>query len=289
MLSEGTRTASPYRRLKLVMDYWCALWFWPIRESERLPSRQEFLNEVSLALTGSVYQPGVGTQVRSLFGDDYADAEHAAEIAQRITDEVGMLDLETLFDRLPRLRFVDELARRRRFHHWELTFADQFYGAGPDGTARGGFDLVLGNPPWVRVRWQEGGILGERNPVFALRNLPATELSKQRAAAFARHEGLRDEWIAEAEEAEATQAFLNSGQNYPLLKGQQANLFKCFLPQGWVIGSDRGVAGFLHPRGRVRRPEGRSVPVGALSAPSQSLPVSEREAPVRGGAPQHRV
>ena len=41
VLSEGTRTASPYRRLKLVMDYWCALWFWPIRESERLPSRQE--------------------------------------------------------------------------------------------------------------------------------------------------------------------------------------------------------------------------------------------------------
>ena len=34
VLSEGTRTASPYRRLKLVMDYWCALWFWPIRESD---------------------------------------------------------------------------------------------------------------------------------------------------------------------------------------------------------------------------------------------------------------
>ena len=130
VLSEGTRTASPYRRLKLVMDYWCALWFWPIRESEQLPSRQEFLNEVSLVLTGSVYQPGVGTQVRSLFGDEYADAEHAADIAQRITDEVGMLDLEKLFEQFPRLRFVDELARRRRFHHWELAFADLFYGAG---------------------------------------------------------------------------------------------------------------------------------------------------------------
>ena len=254
VLSEGTRTASPYRRLKLVMDYWCALWFWPIRESERLPSRQDFLNEVSLVLTGSVYQPGVGTQVRSLFGDDYADAEHAHDIAQRITDEVGMLDLEKLFDRFPRLRFVDELARRRRFHHWELAFADQFYGTGPDGKARGGFDLVLGNPPWIKVEWEERGVLGERNPVFALRKLPAAELSKQRAAAFERHTGLRDAWIAEAEEAEATQAFLNSGQNYPLLKGQQTNLFKCFLPQGWMIGS--GVAGFLHPEGVYDDPKG---------------------------------
>ena len=247
VLSEGTRTASPYRRLKLVMDYWCALWFWPIRESARLPTRQDFLNEVSLVLTGSVYHPEVGTQVRSLFGDDYADAEHAADIAQRITDEVGMLDLEKLFEQFPRLRFADELARRRRFHHWELAFADLFYGAGRDGKARGGFDLVLGNPPWIKVEWEERGVLGERNPAFALRKLPAAELSKQRAAAFERHGGLRDAWIAEAEEAEATQAFLNSKQNYPLLSGQQANLYKCFLPQGWMVGNRSSVAGFLHP------------------------------------------
>ena len=119
-------------------------------------------------LTGSVYQPGVGTQVRSLFGDDYADAAHAADIAKRITDEVGMLDLEKLFEQFPRLRFVEELARRRRFHHWELAFADLFYGAGRDGKARGGFDLVVGNPPWIKVEWEERGVLGERNPVFAL-------------------------------------------------------------------------------------------------------------------------
>ena len=256
VLSQGTRTASPYRRLKLVMDYWCALWFWPIRESERLPTRQDFLNEVSLVLTGSVYQPGVGTQVRSLFGDDYADAEHAADIAQRITDEVGMLDLEKLFEQFPRLRFVDGLARRRRFHHWELAFADLFYGAGPDGKARGGFDLVLGNPPWIKVEWEERGVLGERNPVFALRKLPASELSKQRAAAFARHAGLRDAWIAEAEEAEAMQAFLNSGQNYPLLKGQQTNLYKCFLPLGWSIGNGEGISAFLHREGVYDDPKG---------------------------------
>ena len=256
VLSQGTRTASPYRRLKLVMDYWCALWFWPIRESERLPSRQDFLNEVSLMLTGSVYHPEVGTQVRSLFGDDYADAEHAADIAQRITDEIGMLDLEKLFEQFPRLRFVDELARRRRFHHWELAFADLFYGAGRDGKARGGFDLVLGNPPWIKVEWEERGVLGERNPAVALRKFPAAELSKQRAEAFERHGGLRGAWIAEAEEAEAMRAFLNSGQNYLLLAGQQTNLFKCFLPQGWMIGSNRGVAGFLHPEGVYDDPKG---------------------------------
>ena len=115
---------------------------------------------------------------------------------------------------------------------------------------------MLGNPPWIKVEWEERGVLGERNPAFALRKRPAAELSKQRAAAFERHEGLREAWIADAEEAEATQAFLNSGQNYPLLKGQQTNLFKCFLPQGWMIGSDRGIAGFLHPEGVYDDPKG---------------------------------
>ena len=261
VLSQATRTASPYRRMKLVMDYWCALWFWPIRESERLPSRQEFLNEVSLVLTGSVYQPGVGTQVRSLFGDDYADAEHAADIAQRITDEVGMLDLEKLFEQFPRLRFVDELARRRRFHHWELAFADLFYGAGRDGKARGGFDLVVGNPPWIKVEWEERGVLGERNPAFALRKLPAAELSKQRAAAFdAASKPFRITWLSPKPRRPKRCPSIPElpQQNYPAyLTGQQSQSVQVLSAarDGMIAGIASGVAGFLHPDGVYNDPK----------------------------------
>ena len=38
--SEGGDNASPYARLKAAMDYWCALWFWPIDQAHLLPSRQ---------------------------------------------------------------------------------------------------------------------------------------------------------------------------------------------------------------------------------------------------------
>ena len=115
VFSRGTRTASPYRRLKLVMDYWCALWFWPIAEAAQLPTRDDFLNEVSLVLKGSVFQPGLGpNQTKDLFGEEYA--KHADEIANRITNEVGMLDLDRLFEQFPRLKFADEMANRRHFH-----------------------------------------------------------------------------------------------------------------------------------------------------------------------------
>ena len=255
IFSEGTRTASPYRRLKLVMDYWCALWFWPIEAAERLPGREEFMNEIALVLTGSVYQPGVGpNQTADLFGAEYA--EHAADIARRISNEIGMLDLNRLFKQFPRLEFVDELAHEHRFHHWELAFADLFCGEAPNRRVRGGFDLVLGNPPWVRVRWEEAGVLGDYNPRFILRGYSASDLARLRNGAIERYEGLRESWFGELEQAEAAQAFLSAEQNYPLLSGQKTNLYKCFLPQAWMIGSERGVTGFLHPEGVYDAPAG---------------------------------
>jgi hypothetical protein len=98
--------------------------------------------------------------------------------------------------------------------HWELTFADIF-------SQRGGFDLVLGNPPWLKVEWNEAGILGEAKPLFAIRKFSATELAPERAKAFDEFPRLQADWTAELEEAEATQNFLNGTQNYPLLQGRK--------------------------------------------------------------------
>ena len=255
VLSESGRTASPYRRLKLVMDYWCALWFWPIEKADQLPDRDDFLNEITLVLTGSVFQPGLGpNQTADLFGEEYA--EHGDEIAKRITNAIGMLDLDKLFEQFPRLNFVDKLAARHRFHHWELAFADVFYGERAGGEIRGGFDLVVGNPPWVKVEWEEGGVLGDYEPLLALRGYSAAAIAELRHDALERHAGLRETWLSEFVGAEATQGFLNARQNYPALAGQKANLYKCFLPQAWLIGSEVGTSGFLHPEGMYDDPKG---------------------------------
>ena len=141
------------------------------------------------------------------------------------------------------------MASRRRFHHWELAFADVFYGGHGDGSMGSGFDLVLGNPPWIKVEWKEAGVLGDFDPSLALRNRSAVELTRERDEAFERHHGLREAWLADVEDSEAMQSFLNAMQNYPALTKQQTNLFKCFLPQAWMISTESGVAGFLHPDG----------------------------------------
>ena len=136
-----------------------------------------------------------------------------------------------------------------------------------------GFNLVIGNPPWIKIEWNEGGILGERYPLFTIRGLSATEKSQRRIQAFREIKGLQEDWLNELEEAEGTQCSLNALQNYPLLKGMKANLYKCFLPLGWRLANPNGIIGFLHPEGPYDDPKGefrRPLPPSA-----QALPVCQ--------------
>ncbi len=247
--------ASPYRRLKLVMDYWCSLWHWPIEAEVDPPTRDQFLAEVGLVLTADVRLPGIAPHDTGfLFGEEYA--EHVAGLARRILDEAGTLDMDQVLGEFPRLGMADRLGRELRFLHWELQFADLFYGARADGRARKGFDLVVGNPPWVKVEWDERGVIGDFEPLIGLRKMRAPQLRQEREEAFDRWSDLRGTYLAEYGWAATTQSYLNAAQNYPLLKGVQTNLYKCFLPQAWRLVHERGAAGFLHPEGVYDDPNG---------------------------------
>ncbi len=242
-LSKGVQNAGAYRRLKLVMDYWCALWFWPIAEAEELPSREQFLQEVG-AILGETEMLAPAIQQLVCFPET-----QAVEKGTLFLNTWGYVDLEKLKRFYPRLSLVEKLGEQHRFFHWELEFADLFL-------ENGGFDLMVGNPPWIKVEWQEGGVLADYNPMVELRNLSASKLAETRESLFGNYPGLRAAYLSEFEEADGTQNFLNAVQNYPLLKGIQTNLFKCFLPQAWSFTKPEGVSGFLHPEGVYDDPNG---------------------------------
>jgi hypothetical protein len=232
------------RRLKLVMDYWCSLWFWPIRESEELPDREEWLFDLETVLLGDTIAAGYVGEQQALFTGSMPRQE-----ALQFVDKFGVLNLRRLFAASSRLKLADEISQERRFFHWNLVFADIFR----DG---GGFDLILGNPPWLKVEWNSGAVLGDFEPQFVLRNVTATEMVKLREETFERIPELEAAWLGEMEDSEGTQNFLNAVVNYPALIGQKANLYKCFLPRAWNISSNSGVAGFLHPEGIYDDPKG---------------------------------
>jgi hypothetical protein len=264
LLNEDGDYATPYRRLKLVMDYWCALWFWPITKSAELPSREHWWLEIGAILEGNVVnleqQPQMdfapAPVVQEWLPDVQKDMFGAVQpmLATKPTepelhDRYGQLRISKLRQSFPRVAIVEAIAQKRLFMHWELTFADVF-------STRGGFDLVVGNPPWLKVEWNESGVLGEANPLVAIRKLNATELAQQRSSALAEFPTLQGEWTAELEEAEATQKYLNAQQNYGLLKGVQTNLYKCFMVVGWTLARTQGVVGYLHPEGPYDDPKG---------------------------------
>lgn len=62
--SEHMKNAGPYARLKFAMDYWCALWFWPIDKADLLPTRSEFLFDMSLILEGTMASVNVTDSVK---------------------------------------------------------------------------------------------------------------------------------------------------------------------------------------------------------------------------------
>jgi hypothetical protein len=170
-------------------------------------------------------------------------------------DKLGQLRISKLRQHFARIPQVEAVAEARRFLHWDLCFADILI-------QRGGFDLLLGNPPWLKIEWNESGILGERNPVFAIRKISASDLTGLRAKAFNDLPGLQSAWTDELQEAEGTQNFLNAVQNYPLLKGVQTNLYKCFMPLAWRLSSRKGVSALLHPEGPYDDPRGGKLREG---------------------------
>ena len=251
---EGIANANARLRLKLAMDYWCALWFWPLEQAQQLPSRDEWLNDLSCVLGDIESVVDEEEEQLQLLPDT-----QPKQLAANFNDRHGYVNKVKLLEEIERLRLAEQVADRVRPLHWDLEFADLL--------KAGGFEVIVGNPPWLKVEWEEKGVIGDADPMVLVRKVSASELAKRRGDAFASHPDLRTAYMQEFEEQNGSQAFLNAVANYPLLKGSQTNLFKCFLPQAWRVASGQGVQGFLHPEGVYDDPKGgdlREVLYGRL-------------------------
>lgn len=169
--------------------------------------------------------------------DDAMDDSHERDY---IYDNIVDLDELCKGDGEPaqRLRLVKEIAKKQRFFHWELEFADVF--------KDGGFDFMVGNPPWVNVQWSETDAVSDADPYFAIHRLTASDLSK-RMGELLKDARMRTTYLQEYTNIAGALAFYGSIGNYPLLQGR-INLFRCFLPNAWYYTRKHdGVSAFVHP------------------------------------------
>ena len=150
---------------------------------------------------------------------------------------------------------IQRLSGQYHFFHWHLAFPDVFQippeGQEPEnkGTGwNGGFDVVLGNPPWERVKLQEKEFFAARAPDIAnasnaaARRRMITALEEENPTLFAAFkEAVR--------EAEGVSHLLRDSNRYPLCGRGDVNLYTVFAEANRSHLNPVGLAGCVLPTG----------------------------------------
>lgn len=148
-----------------------------------------------------------------------------------------------------KLKQAESLARRYGFFHWELEFPEVFFGRGGEPLgALAGFDAVIGNPPWERIKLQENEFFGSRSDAIAL--APRADVRKRLIAALSQSDPeLHRAYKAASETAEATLHYVHRAGVYPLMGRGDTNLYAIFAEKALQSVKANGRAGLLVPSG----------------------------------------
>ncbi|MDR3087523.1 MAG: hypothetical protein LBU45_06185, partial [Azoarcus sp.] len=136
------------------------------------------------------------------------------------------------------------LSQRENFFHWQTFFPDVF----SSNSGRGGFDIVIGNPPWDRIKLQEVEWFAERSLEIAKE--PRAADRKTRIAALQKKKApLWKEYQDAMECAEANTRVLAKGGDFPLLGGGDVNLYSLFVERAQSLIRPDGLVALLTPSG----------------------------------------
>ncbi|MCY1287644.1 hypothetical protein D9M70_366430 [compost metagenome] len=154
------------------------------------------------------------------------------------------------------------LCQMHSVFHWWLAF--------PQVAVKGGFSVMLGNPPWERIKLQEEEFFASRSPLVAtarnkaersqriewlregvlLHNLnPDLERAEGLTPPNKAEMALYDAFITARRGAEAASLFAHDGRRYPLTGVGDVNTYALFAETFLQATSQQGRAGFIVPTG----------------------------------------
>lgn len=151
---------------------------------------------------------------------------------------------------------IDEFCQQAQVFHWWLEF--------PHIHAQGGFDVVLGNPPWERIKLQEQEFFANRSPLIAeAQNKAEREQRIQwlKDGMLSHHlrggqgdpsvleRGLYREFLVARRGAEAASVFAHDSGRYPLTGVGDVNTYALFAETINQLLMPQGRAGFIVPTG----------------------------------------
>ena len=139
------------------------------------------------------------------------------------------------------------IANREDFLHWEVAFPGVWH-RWQESRPQGGFDAVIGNPPWDQIEQPEVEWFATRDEEIAHATTGA-----RRKALIKKKQEAGDKLVLEYEmvrnHATAMREFIRSSDEYPLLSGGRINLYSLFVERSMSLIKPDGFVGLLTPSG----------------------------------------
>jgi hypothetical protein len=163
------------------------------------------------------------------------DAAPTNGLWRRLRDRAGQVPAATL-------ETVDALAKQYHFFHWHLAFPKVF--------AKGGFDVVLGNPPWEHVELKEEEWFASRAPeIAAAQN---ASIRKRMIASLVTADPELFAGFCEAQRGfGGANQFARESGRFPLCARGRINTYALFAEHNRSVLGPKGRAGFIVPAGLV--------------------------------------
>lgn len=135
---------------------------------------------------------------------------------------------------------ANKLAEEKRFFHWCLEFPEVF--------EQGGFDCVLGNPPWERIKLQEKEFFGSRDEEIAKAANKAARNKLIKGLAKTNPQ-LAQEFEEAKHDADAQGKFIRESERFPLTAVGDINTYAVFAETTRKLISGDGRVGVIVPTG----------------------------------------
>jgi hypothetical protein len=208
-LYENAVRSSEYMDGKLLADAWCAAFVWPKNSLYDYPITEELFRRIERN-------------------------PHGCEPAMR--------------------QEIERISSEYNFLHWQLAFPDVFRIPPPGAEAdnentgwSGGFDVVLGNPPWERLRMDEKEHFAASIPEISVASTTARD--KIIKALRQDNPDLYLRWMSYRRTTEGTSSLIRHSGRYPLTGRSKFNTAGLFVEHFLSILSLSGRAGVLVPTG----------------------------------------
>ena len=145
---------------------------------------------------------------------------------------------------------IEEMAEDYSFFHWHLEFPEVFGGSQTNGNPdlEGGFDVVLGNPPWERIKLQQKEFFASKAPEIAGAQTAAKrkEMIKELEE---ESDPLYDEFQRAEHFSEALSTYLRESGRYDLSAHGDINTYQIFAGLVRQVVGDEGRVGVILPSG----------------------------------------